>query len=196
MLNKIWWIMIIGGIIIGAINGRMEEVSIAILESAQNSVQIVIRLIGPMALWLGLMKIAEEAELTKVLAKLFKPIARVLFPEIPKDHPALGSIVMNLSANLLGLGNSATPLGIKAMKELQELNRDKESASNAMCTFLVINTSSVTLIPTTVLALRVGAGSSSPTQIIGTTIFATAASTLAGISANKLLAKLRGNFYD
>ncbi|TDX53303.1 nucleoside recognition domain-containing protein [Orenia marismortui] len=190
MLNIIWFIMIITGIITAAINGRMEEVSIAILQSAEDSVMIVIKLIGPMALWLGLMKLAEEADLTKLLSRMFRPMARVLFPNIPEGHPALAAIMMNLSANFLGLGNSATPLGIKAMQELQSLNKNKIIASNAMCTFLVINTSSVTLIPTTVLALRIGAASSSPTSIIGTTIFATACSTVVGVSVNKILIKL------
>jgi spore maturation protein A len=184
--------MIIIGIIIAAINGRMEEVSIAILESAEDSVMIVVKLIGPMALWLGIMKVAEEARLTDVLAKLFKPLAKILFPEVPKNHPALASIMMNLSANFLGLGNSATPLGIKAMQQLQELNSGKSSASDAMCTFLVINTSSVTLLPTTILALRIGAGSAQPTEIIGTTVFATFCSTVVGIVANKILIKISG----
>ncbi|OCL26162.1 nucleoside recognition protein [Orenia metallireducens] len=192
MLNKIWFTMICIGIIIAAINGRMEEVSVAILESAEDSVMIVVKLIGPMALWLGVMKVAEKAQLTKVLANLFKPLAKILFPEVPKDHPALASIMMNLSANFLGLGNSATPLGIKAMQELQQLNSGKRSASNAMCTFLVINTSSVTLLPTTILALRIGAGSAQPTEIIGTTIFATFCSTVVGLIANRILIKISG----
>ncbi len=197
MLNLIWLIMIIIGIVLAAINGRMEEVSVAILQSGEDSVMTVIKLIGPMALWLGLMKIAEEAELTKLLSRLFKPLGRLLFPQVPPEHSALASIMMNLSANFLGLGNSATPLGIKAMQELQELNSNKRRASTAMCTFLVINTSSVTLIPTTILALRIGAASTEPTAIIGTTIFATFCSTVAGLAANKLLQSLSWvNYYD
>jgi spore maturation protein A len=190
MMKRIWLFMIAAGIVVGAINGRMEEVSTAVLKSAENSVDTVIKLIGPMSLWLGLMKVAEEAELTKLLANLFKPIARFLFPKVPADHPALAAIVMNLTANMLGLGNSATPLGIKAMNQLQKLNPTKETASDAMCTFLVVNTSSVTLIPSTILALRVGAGSTSPTEIIGTTLFATTCSTIAGLLANKIFIKL------
>ncbi|MCK8827955.1 nucleoside recognition protein [Natroniella acetigena] len=190
MLNKIWFAMIAIGMVVAAVNGRMEEVSVAILQSTEESVRIVIKLIGPMSLWLGLMKLAEEAGIVQGLARLFKPLAKVLFPKIPVDHPALGSIMMNLSANLLGLGNSATPLGIKAMHQLQSLNKNSETASDAMCTFLVINTSGLTLIPTTILALRVGAGSSNPTEIVGTTLFATACSTIAGIIANKLLIKV------
>ncbi|GAB6100764.1 nucleoside recognition domain-containing protein [Halanaerocella petrolearia] len=190
MLNKIWLSMIIIGVLVGALQGQMEAVSTAILQSAEDSVEIVIKLIGPMSLWLGLMKVAEEAGLTELLAKLFRPLAKILFPKVPKDHPAMGAIMMNLAANLLGLGNSATPLGIKAMNKLQELSSRQETASDAMCTFLVINTSSVTLIPSTILALRIGAGSSYPTEIIGTTLFATTCSTLVGLLANKLMIKL------
>ncbi|GAB6136844.1 nucleoside recognition domain-containing protein [Halanaerobaculum tunisiense] len=190
MLNKIWLAMISIGVVVGAINGQMEAVSTAILDSAQQSIKIVIKLIGPMSLWLGVMKVAEEADLTSLLARLFKPVAKFLFPQIPEDHPALGTIVMNLAANVLGLGNSATPLGIKAMNQLQELNSIPDTASDAMCTFLVLNTSSVTLIPSTILALRMGAGSSNPTEIIGTTLFATTCSTIVGLVANKLLIKV------
>ncbi|WP_408956069.1 nucleoside recognition domain-containing protein [Natroniella sp. ANB-PHB2] len=190
MLNKIWFAMIAVGMIVAGFNGRMEEVSVAILQSTEESVRIVIKLIGPMSLWLGMMKLAEEAGIVQGLAKLFEPLAKILFPKIPANHPALGSIMMNLSANLLGLGNSATPLGIKAMHQLQDLNRNSETASDAMCTFLVINTSGLTLIPTTILALRVGAGSSNPTEIVGTTLFATACSTIAGIIVNKFLIKV------
>ncbi len=182
--------MIAIGILVAAINGRLEEVSTAILNSAQDSVETVIKLIGPMCLWLGLMEVAEKAKLTELLARLFKPLAVFLFPKVPRNHPALGAIVMNLAANMLGLGNSATPLGIKAMHRLQELNSEQRRATNAMCTFLVINTSSVTLIPTTVLALRSGAGSQAPTEIIGTTLFATGCSTVVGIIVNKLFIKL------
>lgn len=197
MLNKIWFLMIITGVITAGINGRMEEVSIAILQSAENSVMTVVKLIGPMALWLGIMKIAEEGKLTELFAKLFKPFSKLLFPELSKEGAAIAAIMMNLSANFLGLGNCATPLGIKAMKELQELNPNKNCATNSMCTFLVINTSSVTLIPTTVLALRIGAGSNNPTEIIATTIFATICSTIAGLLANKFLIKLSElRFYD
>ncbi len=189
-MNKIWVGMIVSGIVIGAINGRMEEMSTAILQAGEESIMIIIKLIGPMALWMGMMKLVEEAKLADALATLFKPVGKLLFPQIPEGDPALASIMMNLSANLLGLGNSATPLGIKAMHQMQRLNADSETASNAMCTFLVINTSSVTIIPTTILALRVGAGSSSPTQIIGTTIIATTSSTLAGIIANYIFIKV------
>ena len=195
MLNFIWGTMIIAGFIVAVINGRMSELSTAILESGEESVMTVLKLIGPMSLWLGIMKLAEEAGLVRVLSQLFKPLAKVLFPEIPANHPVLGSIMMNFSANLLGLGNSATPLGIKAMHQLQELNNNSHRASDAMCTFLVINTSSLTLIPTTILALRVSANSNEITAIIGTTLFATCCSTIVGILANKVLLKLEMTNY-
>ena len=190
MLNIIWVIMIFSGFIVAAVNGRMEELSTAILESGEESVMMVIKLIGPMSLWLGIMKLAEETGLVKILAKLFRPVAKLLFPKIPEDNPALGSIMMNFSANLLGLGNSATPLGIKAMHQLQELNDNSETASDAMCTFLVINTSSLTLIPSTILALRVSANSNQITSIIGTTLVATCCSTIVGVIVNKFLIKI------
>jgi spore maturation protein A len=181
--------MILIGFVVAVINGRMEELSTAILESGEESVMMVIKLIGPMSLWLGIMKLAEEIGLVETLAKLFKPVAKLLFPKVPDDHPVLGSIMMNFSANLLGLGNSATPLGIKAMNQLQELNSNSQTASDAMCTFLVINTSSLTLIPSTILALRVSANSTEITSIIGTTLFATCCSTIIGIIVNKSLIK-------
>ncbi|MFO7818820.1 MAG: nucleoside recognition domain-containing protein [Halanaerobacter sp.] len=195
MLNFIWAAMIIIGFIVAVINGRMAELSTAVLESGEESVMTVLKLIGPMSLWLGIMKLAEEAGLVKILAHLFKPLARFLFPKVPADHPALGAIMMNFSANLLGLGNSATPLGIKAMNELQKLNNNSSRASDAMCTFLVINTSSLTLIPTTILALRISADSNQVTSIIGTTLFATAASTVMGLLVNKFLLKFEMNNY-
>jgi len=146
-----------------------------------------------MALWLGLMKIAEEAGLVKLIGNALKPIMKFLFPEVPKDHPAMGSMVMNIAANILGLGNAATPLGIKAMQELQELNEEKDTASNAMCMFLAINTSSVTLVASSVVAYRLAAGSKNPAEIIGPTLVATIASTLAAVVAVKVFEKFSKN---
>ena len=195
MLNIIWIMMIVIGFIVAIVNGNIKEVSTAILESGQESVMTVLKLVGPMSLWLGIVKLAEAAGLVDVLARLFKPLAKFLFPQIPAEHPVLGTIMMNFSANLLGLGNSATPLGIKAMHQLQDLNDQSETASNAMCTFLIINTSSLTLIPTTILALRVSANSSQPTAIIGTTLFATVCSTIIGVLVNKFLLKIEMDYY-
>jgi spore maturation protein A len=154
MLNYIWFGMIIISIVAGMLNGTIVAVTDAAFSSAKLAVELAIGLIGIMAMWLGIMQIAERAGLVNILARAIRPLARWLFPEIPDGHPALGSIVMNMSANILGLGNAATPLGLKAMKELQELNPERDTATNAMITFLVINTSSVQiLLPATVVAL-------------------------------------------
>src|SRR5690606_27554171 len=135
-------------------------------------------LIGLLAFWSGIMRIAQEAGLTRMVAKLLAPLARRLFPSVPPDHPALASILMALSANMLGLGNAATPLGLKAMQELRSLDPDSDEASDAMCTFLALSTAGVTIIPSTVIALRAAQGSANPTSIVGTTVLATSLSTL------------------
>jgi spore maturation protein A len=160
-----------------------------LIHYAQVAVELAIGLIGIMALWLGLMKIAEEAGLIARLARALKGITRRLFPDVPPDHPAMGAMIMNISANMLGLGNAATPLGLKAMEELNKLNKKPGVATDAMCTFLVINTSSVQLIPATVIAIRAAAGSSNPTEILGSVILATTVNTLVGITVVKFLAK-------
>lgn len=190
LINKIWAFFIITGIIVGGITGNIESVTSAAIESAGSAVEISLGFIGVMSLWLGLMKIAEEAGLVRELAKILAPFMRRLFPDIPEGHPAIGSIILNISANILGLGNAATPLGIKAMKELQKLNHKKDTATNAMCTFTAINTSSVTLIPATTIGLMVASGSSNPTAIIGTTILATSVSTFVAIVAAKTFEKI------
>nr|WP_275589234.1 nucleoside recognition domain-containing protein [Sporohalobacter salinus] len=151
---------------------------------------MLIKLIGPMSLWLGIMKLAEESNFVDLLAKIIKPVTRRLFPKLPTNHPALGAIMLNISANMLGLGNSATPLGIKAMQRLQELNPESDTATDTMCTFLVVNTSSVTLIPATIISLRTAAGSNAPLEIVGTTIFATTCSTIVGIIADRILRRV------
>jgi len=190
MLNIIWVVLLVSGIIIGAFTGNIQAVTDAIMSYADTGVELALGLIGMMSLWLGIMKIAEKSGLVLLIGKALRPIMKFLFPEVPEDHPAMGSMVMNISANILGLGNAATPLGIKAMKELQELNDDKETASNSMCMFLAINTSSVTLIASSVIAYRLSAGSKNPTEIIGPTIIATLASTIAAVIAAKTFEKL------
>lgn len=162
-----------------------------IVRYAKTAVEIAIGLIGIMALWLGLMKIAEASGLIQKLASILKPMTKRLFPDVPPDHPAMGAMIMNISANILGLANAATPLGLKAMEELNKLNKKLGTATDAMCTFLVINTSNVQLIPATVIAIRAAAGSSNPTEIIGPVIIATSMSTIVGLIVVKLLAKLR-----
>ena len=184
MLNYIWFGMMAIAVAAGIYNGKIDAVTEAAIDMAKVSVEIAIGLIGIMALWLGIMKIAEASGLIRVIAKLLKPITIRLFPDVPADHPAIGSIVLNMSANILGLGNAATPLGLKAMEELQELNEKKDTATNAMVMFLAINTSSVQLIlPATVVALM-GATAS---EIFITTILATSCSTIAAVAAVKFL---------
>lgn len=186
-MNYIWSLLLLLGFFTAAFTGKMDEVTSAALGSAKTAVELSIGLIGVMALWLGLMKIAEEAGMVRFIARLLRPILKRIFPEVPDDHPAMGSMLANIAANVLGLGNSATALGLKAMQDLNDLNVDKHSASNSMATFLAINTSSVTLIPATVIAIRVSAGSTNPTEIIGAVVLATTVSTLTGIFAARLL---------
>ncbi len=190
MLNYIWIALVIIALIVGAINGRIEEVVQKAFESAGTAVEIAIGLIGIMALWLGIMNIAEKAGLIKLLARAIKPVSRRLFPEIPTEHPAIGAMILNIAANWLGLSNAATPLGLKAMEELQQLNEHKDTASNAMATFLALNTASITLIPATIIGVRVTLGSKNPAEIIGTTIFASCCASIFAVTATKLLQRL------
>ena len=186
MLNYMWFGMMAIGVAAGIYNNKIDAVTNAAIDMAKVSVEIAIGLIGIMALWLGIMKIAEASGLIRIIAKGLRPITIRLFPDVPADHPAIGSIVLNMSANILGLGNAATPLGLKAMEELQELNEQKDTATNSMVMFLAINTSSVQLIlPATVVALM-GASAS---EIFVTTILATLCSTIAAIAAVKFLEK-------
>jgi spore maturation protein A len=162
-----------------------------IVKYAKIAVELAIGLIGIMALWLGIMKIAEQAGLIAKIAAFIKPVMTKLFPDVPPEHPAMGAMIMNISANILGLANAATPLGLKAMEELNKLNKKLGTATDAMCTFLVINTSNVQLIPATVVAIRAAAGSTSPTEIIGPVIAATTISTVVGVITVKLMARMR-----
>ena len=188
MLNYIWFGMIAISVVAGIITGRIDAVTEAAFDMARLAVEISIGLIGIMALWLGIMKIAEASGLIRIIARLLKPITIRLFPDVPADHPAIGSIVLNMSANILGLGNAATPLGLKAMEELQELNPKKDTATDAMVMFLAINTSSVQLIiPATVVALMGAAAS----EIFLTTILATLTSTIAAIIMVRLLGRMK-----
>ncbi|GGE10979.1 nucleoside recognition protein [Marinithermofilum abyssi] len=181
MVNYIWLFMLISGVIAAAMQGQMDIVTAAALKGAKEGVAVCFGLISILVFWQGMMRIAQHAGLLDKLARVLAPAARLLFPDVPKDHPALGYIVSNMSANLFGLGNAATPMGIKAMEELQKLNPDPKSATPAMCTLLALNTSSLTLIPTTMIGLRMEYGSVQPEVIIGTTIFATCCSTLTAI---------------
>ncbi|MES9871114.1 MAG: nucleoside recognition domain-containing protein, partial [Sedimenticola sp.] len=161
----------------------MDALSKAMVDSAGGAVELAIGLVGVMALFLGLMKIAEEGGLLKILARLIRPLMVRLFPDIPAEHPAMGAMILNMSANMLGLGNAATPFGIRAMQELNKLNPVKGTATDSMVLFLAINTSSITLLPTGVIALRASAGSMDPAGILPTTLFATVCSTIIAITA-------------
>ncbi len=212
MLNWIWFWMIIGSIFLaGGIDlynevfvpdneialeqGRrnlneetkLGQVTSAAIKAGNTGVEIAIGLIGVMALWLGVMKIAEEAGLTKVLARMVKPITRWLFPSIPSEHPAIGAMIMNIAANMLGLSNAATPLGLKAMEELDKLNPNKGEATDDMCTFLVLNTSAITMIPATAIAIRASLGSQNPQMIILPSILAATCATIVGVTTVKLI---------
>ncbi|MHB1652268.1 MAG: nucleoside recognition domain-containing protein [Desulfitobacteriaceae bacterium] len=187
MLNLVWLIMLASGIVVAAATGRVETVTASAMKAAELGVEVAFELIGVMSLWLGLMRLAEEAGLIRALARLFGPAIRRLFPSLKPDSPALGAIIMNLSANILGLGNAATPFGLKAMQELQKENPNPEVASPAMCTFLALNTSAITLVPATIIGVRLKAQSANPTEIIGTTIFATGCAMVAAIIVDNFL---------
>ncbi len=190
MLNYFWLGLIMIALIVGAINGKITEVTNAAIQAADAAVKLAFGLIGVMALWLGLMKIAEKSGLIQLLARIIKPITRWLFPEIPSDHPAIGSMLMNILANWLGLANAATPMGLKAMQELQSLNPHKDFASNSMITFLALNTATICLIPATMIAIRASSGAANPTEIIAPTILASTCATIVAITTAKILNRI------
>ena len=175
MLNYIWFGLMAIALIVAIFTGNAAAVTKGAVDSAKTAVEISLGLVGIMTLWLGIMRIAEQAGLISLLGRALRPISRLLFPEIPPEHPAIGAVIMNVAANMLGLSNAATPLGIKAMEELQELNPKKETASNAMVTFMTLNT---------VLA---AAGSKNPTAIISTTLIATICGAIAAVTTAKIL---------
>jgi spore maturation protein A len=190
MLNYIWIGLLMIGFAFGIVTGRIDQVTKAAMDSAQSAVTVCIGLLGVMCLWTGLMKVAEKGGLIKIIGRAVRPVLAFLFPEIPKDHPALGAIVMNLVANFLGLGNAATPLGIKAMQELQSLNKNKKTATDAMCTFLVLNTAAIQLVPANIIALRTAEGSVKPAEIVVCIWIASVCATIMGVIASKLLASV------
>ena len=190
MLNYIWLALVMLAVTIGGWNNRLKEVTDGAFDGAKTAVTIALGLIGIMAMWLGLMRLAERAGLIQRIAHALRPIMRRLFPDVPPEHPAMGSMLMNMAANMLGLGNAATPLGLRAMRDLETLNRQPGTATNAMCTFLAVNTSSVQLIPTTAIAILAAAGSTRPTAIVGTALLATLCAATTAIVTVKLLEKL------
>jgi len=193
MLNVIWLGLVLFAVLIGGVTGRMKEVTEGAFTMAETAVmKLALPLIGMFSLWLGIMRLAEKAGLIKALARALNPLMRRLFPDVPEGHPAMGAMLMNMAANMLGLSNAATPLGLRAMRLLETLNPRPGTATNAMCTFLAINTSSIQLLPTTAIAILAVNGSKDPTAIVGTALLATICSTIAGVSAVKWLEKLPG----
>jgi spore maturation protein A len=187
MLNYIWFGLMAIALVVAAFTGTVEETTRGAMEAASTAVQIAIGLVGIMTLWLGMMRVAEAAGLVSLLGRALRPFLRWLFPEVPADHPAAGAIVLAIAANMLGLNNAATPLGIKAMEEMQALNPDKDTATNSMVTFMAMTTAGVQLIPSTMIGVLAAAGSGNPTAIIGTSLVATFVGTIAAIIAAKLL---------
>lgn len=190
MLNYLWGFMILIGIVYGILTGRVSNITNAALESSKEAVSVCITMIGVMSLWVGLMKIAEKSGLIESLTKKLNPFIRFLFPDIPKEHEANQHIATNMIANILGLGWAATPAGLKAMESLSKLNKTPKVASKEMCTFLIINISSLQLIPVNIIAYRVQYGSVNPTVIVGPAIVATTISTIVGITYAKVMEKM------
>jgi len=191
MLNWIWLAMVLAAVLIAGSFGRMKEVADGAVKGAETAVTISLGLIGVMTVWLGIMRLAERSGFIHLLARTMRPALRWLFPDVPVDHPAMGSMVMNIAANMLGLLNAATPLGLRAMRDLEKLNPHPGTATNAMCTFLAINTGSVQLIPITAIGVLAAANSQAPYAIVGTALIATCFSSAAGLIAVKLFEKMR-----
>lgn len=192
-MNLIWTLLIVLSVGVALQSGAdgAERITLGLVKGAADAVTFAFGLIGILAFWSGMLRVAEEAGLTRLVGRLLSPVVAKLFPEIPKDHPANASIIMALTANILGLGNAATPLGLKAMEDLARLNPVPGVASNAMCTFLALTTSSLTLIPGTVIAVRAAAGSNSPGAIVGTTIAATLVSTFVAVAVDRWFQRSR-----
>ena len=188
-MGAIWTVLVAAAVVAAAATGRASDLTAAALSSAKDAVSLAIGLAGAMALWLGLVRVAEEAGIVRAVARAARPVMRRLFPDVPPDHPAMGAMIMNVSANVLGLGNAATPFGVKAMQELETLNPRPGTATDAQALFCAINTASVQLIPASVIALRVAAGSRAPAEIVGATILASICGATAAVVAAKVLAR-------
>lgn len=185
-MNYIWYFLIVISVVFGAINGTLNEVVNAILSGTQLAVKIILTLLGIMTFWLGIMKIAEKSGIVEFLSKILRPAAKLIFPEIPADSKVIGDVAMNFSANALGLANAATPIGIKAINGMQELNKDKDSASDSMCTLLAMNTAGFQLIPATVIAILAANGCENPTEIIVPTLIVTLTAFVGAILTAKI----------
>ena len=191
MVSYIWLFLIATGIIYSLVSGNIEVINNSILTKGEEALDLILSMLPIIVLWTGIMKIAEDAGLLKKFAKLLEPLLSRLFPDVPKNNPALGFIASNIAANMMGLGNAATPFGLKAMSELQKINDKKNTASVPMITFIVLNTGGVTIIPTTVLALRIAHGSHNPSEIIVPGIIATFCASLGGLILDYFIRKRR-----
>lgn len=189
MINIIWGVFILLGIIYYLISGDISSINSEILNSGKVSLDMILEMFPVMAVWLGIMNIAKESGLLKIFSSKISPLLSKIFPDIPKGHESLSYIASNIVVNIFGLGSAATPFGLKAMKSLQEINPKKDIASRSMITFLVLNTSGVTLVPTMIISLRMMHGSSNPTEIVITCILATVCSTVAGLLMDRFLAR-------
>ncbi|MGE5574034.1 MAG: nucleoside recognition domain-containing protein [Bacteroidota bacterium] len=187
MANTVWLVLIAAGAVAGLATGTSGAVTRAALESASSAVTLCLSLIGVMALWCGVMRIAEQAGIARWLARAVAPVTRTLFPSVPASHPAIAAVTMSIAANLLGMGNAATPLGIKAMEELATLSDDGDEASDAMCTFVAICTAGITLVPTTIIAIRTQFGSRSPAEIVAPIILVNVLATAVALMADRFL---------
>jgi len=193
MVNIIWGVFIILGIVYSFISGRIDLINNEIITSSKNALNLMLEMLPLLALWMGLMGIAEDSGLLKLIAKKLSFILKKLFPTIPEDNPALGLIATNVAINMAGLGSAATPAGLKAMKELQKINPKKDTATTAMITFLVLNTGGVTIIPTTIISLRTLHGSVNPTEVIPFCILATMCSSISGLLLDYFIRRKNGN---
>ena len=191
MVNIIWGFFIVSGIIYSLFTGKMDLINKTFIDSCGTSLKMIMEVFPVIALWMGIMRIAEDSKLLNKLSKLIYPVLKIIFSEIPEGNESLSLIASNVIANIFGLGSAATPFGLKAMESLQKLNKKKDTASNSMITFLVLNTSGLTIIPTTVISLRVMYNSSNPMMIVSGCIIATICSTIGGLFINFLISRRR-----
>ena len=187
MINYIWFFLIFFGVLVGLLSGNGEVISKAIVNSSGSTVTFIIELTGIMCFWCGVMKVAEKSGLTDKLAKILKPVLKLIFKDAAKDEKALGAIVMNLTANMMGLSNAATPFGIKAMEEMDRLNKEKGTASNDMSLFLVLNAACIQLVPSTIISIRAACNSVNPGVIILPALISTATAAMVGVICCKIL---------
>jgi spore maturation protein A len=191
MMNLVWLVLLVGSVVVALGTGNLKEVAASVPQSAETAFRLALGFTGIMAVWLGLMKIAERSGLVERFTVVIRPVMRLLFPSIPAGHPALASMAMNMIANMLGMNNAATPLGIKAMKDLETLNETKGTATDDMCMFLAINTSSIQIVPAAAIAILAAGGSSNPTALVFPALVATTASTAAGITAALIFSRMK-----